>query len=436
MRPPAIVVERLLIRLLSDEESLRYLAMEGIEVEILPTEAMREVVTWALNYRLDGGRAPTTYVITERFGNDMFTDREIDLDEEPPKETIEWILTTLNAVFVERESRRIARQMGAAVKAAADEDVVDVLAEQAAELAAVVQAVTPRRTRVDMRTGMADVLASYDRTVARGGQPEGLLFGLPPVDNHICGIQPSEMGMLIAPTKTGKSFALDFAAYNEWARRQPTVLFTMENSIEMTQQRIACMALHISLERLMRGTLEEAELKLLREWVNDELPKSDTPLHILHPNPSLRTPQALVQQAQALGATNLIVDQLTFMHAVEGRRHESEPQEVARIVHDFKALIGTGRHIMSLLMANQVTRKGTERASSTGFLGLGDSANSSEADRTPDFIFGLYASEQNRRYGRMELQMLGARRVPLKNFVCSWHLDVGRIAVISESVPA
>jgi hypothetical protein len=425
------IAERALVRMLTDNQSLVVLSRDGIETDILPTEEIREVVQWALDYRSEGGRAPTRAALKDRF-EDVLNDNEIDLDEEV-EETLEWVLTKLHSSFAHRTTNRWTRELATDIAEAPDEDKVDVLAAKAAELASIVQMLAPRRSQIDMRRGGKSLLEDYHRVVASGGLPEGLLFGLPEIDNYTRGIHDGELAMVAAPSKMGKSFVLDFTAVEEWQRGRIAALFTLENSIPMTMQRMACKALNISLSGLAHGTLDDEDVAKVEWWVNDVLVKSEVPLHIFNPPPSMRTPQAMVQQARAVGADSIILDQLTFMEAVArpgGRSRESQSEEVGRILHDLKALISTGRWQIPCLTAHQMNREGTELAEKTGKLVMTKMANSSETERTIDWGFGLYASHDQRVTNRMEWQTMAARRAEeYINFELNWHIDVGRWSV-------
>jgi replicative DNA helicase len=774
------LAESTLIRLLSDTESLTYLTIDRMEPEVIPTEAFREVIDWSLRYLGESGRAPTVVALHDRFTEDFFNDREIDLTD-IPEETIEWATTKLRSTFVFKNSAVFSRELATSVADAPDEERVDILAEKAAELAALVQLVTPRRSRVDLRQGAEQLWEGYLKTKASGGAPEGLLFGLPEFDAYTHGIHDSELALVPAPPKTGKaqpldglvmtptgprrmgdlhvgdsvvgsnglptrivavhpqgaipiyrvdvtdhtslevsgghlwmvqsnddrqagysgrvrttmeirdlligghgrktylpvsapvefeplgtlpldpyllglllgngsltkevgftagdheqiealesvcppgisltlranplerclkgrgsgslnpvtaalrdlglmglrsiqkfipevylrasiedrwallqglmdtdggvektrstystssfrlaqdvqqlveslggtagrqeklhptysykaeilvgqpstiltvrpalnlgcpfrlprkvaawertrpakhcppvrkieaveyvgvkeaqcitvaatdslyladhclvthnSWILDFIAQKEWCRDRVVSLFTLENSIEMTQMRLGCLALGISVEELMTGTLDDDDQEKLRQWVFDVLAKSDVPLHIFNPPPSMRTPQAIVQQANAVGTESLIIDQLTFMEAVKGRSRERQDEEIGRMMHDLKSLISTGRHQMPCVLAHQINRDGTKRAASTGKLDMGDLANSSETERTSDWVFGLNATPDQVVTNRMELQTLACRRVKPKHYELFWYIDVGRILVKRE----
>jgi replicative DNA helicase len=425
----SLQAEQTLIKLLVDTDSITILAREGLHPELLPTPELREVMSWALAYRTESGKAPTVAALTDRFSEDFFRDAEIEWDEdEPVEESIEWAMTKLHSDYVRKQGQIFSRELATAISEASDEERVDALAVKAAELAAIVQTVAPRRGMADVREAGARMLEEYRITAERGGAPHGLLFGMDQIDEYTGGIRDGELAMVAAPTKVGKSFVLDFTAVTEWENERVTALFTLENSIEMTMRRLACRALHVSLDGLEKGSLDAEDTEKVEWWVHDVLTASEVPLHIINPPPSMRTPQAMMQQAISLSADSLIVDQLTFMEAVRPSSREGQPERVGRIMHDMKALISTGRHQIPCLMAHQVKRDGKSASDKTGKLQAEDMANSSEVERTVDWLFGLYQSHDQKMVHRLEWQTLAARRASTtRHFECLWELDNGRI---------
>ena len=234
------------------------------------------------------------------------------------------------------------------------------------------------------------------------------------------------------PPGTGKSFLANLVAYNEWRRGRNTTIFTLENSILMTQMRIACCALNVNVEDLQTGSLSEPEVERLREWCNDELTASATPLNIINPDIVNRSPQALVQAARAFETESLIIDQLTHIEAVDPGAREQRNQQVATIVRTLGNLINSGRDPLPCLLMHQVNREGVKRAASTGRIEMGDMAESSEIERSASVVMALWQSEEHRAVGRMQIQMLKQRRVKPMSWDLSWAPWMGMVSVVNE----
>lgn len=231
---------------------------------------------------------------------------------------------------------------------------------------------------------------------------------------------------------THNSFLANKVAHDEWTRGRNTTIFTLENSILMTEMRIACCALRISIEELQTGTLDDADKARLDEWCNDVLRQSDTPLNILNPDIVNRSPQAIVQAARAYETESLIIDQLTHIEAVDPMAREQRNQQVATIVRTLGNLINSGRDPLPCLLMHQVNREGVKAAAASGRIEMGHMAESSEIERSSSVVMALYQSDEHRAVQRMQLQMLKQRRVKPKTWDLQWAPWMGQVSVINE----
>ena len=60
-------------------------------------------------------------------------------------------------------------------------------------------------------------------------------------------------------------------------------------------------------------------------------------------------------------------------------------------------------------------------------------AEGSEVERTADLIYGGYQSPEQRSLRQLQVQMLGARRVAIKNWILNWRPEVGIIKYKQEA---
>lgn len=416
--------------LLTDTESVEEMVRHGINVKIVPTVPFREVVAWSLTYYQTSAVAPTSDVLRERFGPDLFTDNQIDLDDDV-EETIEWAIADLEGTYVQQQIGMFTRKLATEIGSAAPEERVSRLSELASELSGYVLELQPRTTHIDIRESGPSLLAEYEIASTTEGV-RGMMLGIPQIDEHLGGIWDGELVTVAGPPGTGKSFLANYTAHHEWARGRATTLFTLENSILMTQMRIACAALHFDIKALQSGTLDDADKAALEEWCNDVLLKSDTPLNIISPDIANRSPQALIQAARAYDTQSLIIDQLTHVEAVDSNSRDKRNEEVAKIVRTLGNLINTGRQKMPCLLLHQVNREGVKHASQTGRVQMGHMAESAEIERTSSVVGVLYQSEDHRALNRMQFQMVKQRRVEPRHWDLSWRPWQGLIHVQNE----
>lgn len=229
---------------------------------------------------------------------------------------------------------------------------------------------------------------------------------------------------------THNSYGLCWAALNEWRAGRPVALITLENAVDMMVDRIACLACNVDASMWQRGTSPSDDVERVRTWV-DEVIKAESGLWVLRPEPGRRTPENLVRQAQLRGAASVCIDQLTFVeHPDPGRKPRHEV--VRDIMHLLKAAVTSGSTSMPCLIAHQINREGVKRAAKVGYHTMEDLAESSEVERTADWVFALYQTEDQRIARRALLQILAARRERIKNWLLHWDIAVGNIGTIEE----
>jgi archaellum biogenesis ATPase FlaH len=418
---------------ITDTEGIEVLVSEGLMLEHIPTEDLRPLVEWAIGWYFDAGRvqAPSREAMLEEWGK-YIADNGIELpDEDVEIDTPRWAVQLLKANYVQTVAGRFQLEMGREMGAADPQDRVRIFAEFADQIGGLSLSLVPKRVSVEVREGLASSLARYEERAANPGV-RGMLLGLAPIDEHLSGIRPGELGVVAAGAKTGKSLMCMYVAKSEFERDRCTSLFTLEMSVDETYDRMACFALAIDHTRYLRGELTADEVEEIRQYVEDVL-KSTThgTLHVIKPEPGQRTPEAMLRMARMRDTESLIIDQLTFMeHPSEGKKKRDEV--IRDKMHDLKNGLTTGRNEMSCLLAHQINREGVKAAKTTGFLSMEYMADGAEVERTVDLAFGLYQSQTERTAQMMKFQMLAARRLPPKDWYLAWRISKGSIKVLRE----
>jgi hypothetical protein len=418
-----------LIQHLVDPESLDTLVREGLDIACIPTEDLHKVYRFALDYFHHSGRtkAPSVGVLRAEYG-DLLDDLDIDINEDP-EDSVEWAIDDLKGSYIYKESQSFNKRFAASMSEAETAERVEVLAEHASELVALSMRLESHESKVDAREGMPEAMLRYEARALDREQVYGIRFGLPMIDNYTRGIHDGELAVLAAGPKTGKSYFLDMVALREWQAGRTSVLYTLENSVEMTLDRIACLATNVESREWQHGECSEEEIARVRGWI-EEVQHSEAPLHIIQPEPGQRTVEAMVRQAQILDADSLLIDQLTFIEPKDERapRH----LQIREILHTLKAMISTGRGRIPCLIAHQINREGVKAADKVGYLEMYHMAEGSEVERTVDWAFGLYRSETERAAQQAKFQTLASRREDTRHFQLTWAIDTGFINVRSE----
>jgi replicative DNA helicase len=420
---------------LTDVDALEVVARDGLDPECIPTEDMRQVVSWAVDRFFESGqtKAPSRAALLSTW-SEVIDGAKVELvDEDEEVDNIEWALEDLRSRWVHKQFQVASKDAGRAMAEATPAERLEVLAEQVAILQDMSLRVQSHADRREGVQGIKESLVRYDDRALTGHRTIGLTFGLPMVDQHLFGVHPGELCVLAAPPATGKSFWHCFAALNEWRQGRRTVLFTLENSVEMTFDRMACLGSGVDARRYQRGLCTDEEVARVRAWVDQHGEDMQDVVEVIMPPEGARTVQAMVRQAQSLGGQSLLIDQLTF---VEHPRPAGKARhEVLRdIMHELKTSISTGRHKMSCLLTHQINREGQKAAEKADRLEMYMLAEASEVERTADQVLGLYQSGEMRVSQQALLQVLKARREDTNAWDLIWRPAHGMIQVMGEAV--
>lgn len=422
--------ERILIQHLTDPDSLDTIAREGIAFEVIPTEALRPLVGFALDYYFANGRAKAPSVAAiradEKYANAL-DDAEIDIEVDPD-DSVEWAIDDLKATFVYRQVGTFNKNFATAMADAEMADRIAVLSEHATELIRLSMSLESHQFLVDGREAMTERMLAYEAREADKGNIQGMTFGLPEFDSYTFGIHPGELAILAAPPKTGKSYFLDWVFLKEWQRGRSPVLFTLENSVEMTLDRIACLATKVPSGAWQHGECTAEQIDLVRSWIDQNVINAERPFWVIQPEPGKRSVEAMVRQAQVLDGDSLLIDQLTFIEWTSDPRRPRH-ERIGDGLHTLKALISATRDRLPCLLAHQINREGVKAAKKLGYLEMEHLAESAEVERTADWVFGAFASHDEKVRGLLKLQTLAARRENEKHFEMAWNVDLADIRI-------
>lgn len=423
--------ERCLVQHLVIPQSLRILLDEDITSDMFPTEDIRPVWDFAIEYWHREGTgdilvAPSPEAMRIHFDN-VLREHQIDLDVEP-EDLISWGIDCLKGAWVDRQWQSWVRDFSGQMSGADLLQKGDVLNEG-------INLMMEMQRRMSRRGEMVDVRYAFDRhmevyaeraALRASGVVDGAIFGLPMVDEHMLATRPGELTVLAAGPKTGKSYLLAWGAYQHWLSGGSPTLATLENSVEMTLDRLACMILHIDSRRWQNGECTDEEIERVRAWQRD-LATHERPFMVIQPEPGKRTLEQLLRTSRMYGDA-LYVDQLTFLEFPKGMERRPRHEQIGYSLHEGKASISSGFSKHALVMAHQINREGVKAARASGRLEMYHMAEASEVERTADWVLGLWQSRGLRDIGRAWLQTLASRRADLVNWDLVWRPWIGDIA--------
>lgn len=414
---------------LTDVESIESIANEDLDLSIIPNEFGRTLVQWCVEYFFTSGktRAPSLELIHATWGHRL-NDAGISLGDGTETDTVRSALHTLRDQYLHFQHQRHLAEMAREMSEADPIDRHRILNEHAQKLFTLVDSTSSKAAETEAKTSVGDQLASYITRQQEGLSYEGMSLGIPEIDEHIYGIHPGEILVFAAISGAGKSWAAAYSAIKEWRAGRDVVLFTLENTVEDTWDRVICIAAGIDYGRWQRGTCNEGELMRAHMFL-EEVETKQSRLHVISPDPHKRTPTAVIQKAFLLDVDSVIIDQLTFMeHPSPGRKPRHEV--VRDIMRELAVLITTGSKHLPVILLHQINRDGYRHAMSTGKLEMIHLAEGAEVERTATFVLGLLRSKDQVASGEATIQMLKARRVPLQAWELTWEPQVGFIRVI------
>lgn len=428
--------ERVLLSHLTETASLEVLSSEGFATdqgcEVLSSELSRAVVRWAIGIYFESGRQVpiTKLMIDETWGMEL-EQLDVVIDDQTELESIEWVIDDLRAAFAGKVAHDFATKLAVAVgEEAHAPDRVQVLLDYSHELFSITRTLVSRRQESDATQGLEMALASYYQRVEANSHLEGLTFGLPSIDNHTKGIHLGETAVFAAPSGAGKSWVGLKATFEEWRRHRKSILFTLENSLPMTFDRLACVGAGVLYEAWQEGKCSEAEVLRVKQLIEEMRDTPWCPL-IVQPGRGERTMTAMVRKAFTEDAVSLVVDQLSFVEeTTKGGKGRNRWAAFGDMMHELHDEIAEGKEKLSALVLHQINREGIKEAAKNGRFYMEHLAEAAEIERTADFVFAVYRSDDHKVQGLAAWQQLKARRVgPHEDWPMVWDLSRGHIAV-------
>lgn len=414
------------------------MAKIGIEPEIIPTSDMRRVVQWCLDYYFRTGRlqAPSRDAILSDWRS-VIEDNEIDLGDGTETDDVAWAIESLKAQYIYGRASAFNLEFGTALAKSEPYERLALLDLYAQEMFGLVLSLQDRTATVEGPQGFTNALREYEARVARGGLLEGIQFGLPEVDAHFFGLHPGELGVLAGIPKVGKSFFLLLVAWFMYRMLHAVVvLYTLENSVPMTYDRLACMATGIDYSEWQQGNVPPEIIDTRIRPLIEQMQNGDEHggrLIVIQPEPGKRDPANLVRGAQLLGCNALLIDQLTFVEAPETeQRGRSKNEEVRDIMRLTKILISAPPNPISCLMAHQINREGQKAADRVGHLEMYHLADGSEVERASDLVLALYQNGDDAMFGHVKLQTLASRRRDIRHWNLLYRPWAGVVQVLGE----
>lgn len=418
---------------LTDVDALEQLAKIGLDEQCIPTHAMRPVVAWALDYYFRTGQmqAPSRDALMESWGQ-VIEDAEVEIAEVDIQiDDIQWAIKALKAHYAMWKFQQWQKEAAEKIASSVLDERVASLEIVTGDLVQVTLSLRDLTAEVEGVQGYTQALADYRKREAEALKSRGMTFGIAEIDEFTYGIHEGELAVMAAGPKTGKSVAMALFLLNEWRQGRRSTLYTLENSVKMTYDRLICMHLGIDHDAFRRGTASEEDTHRVEVFLKERGADLEDLIRVVQPQKGQRTVEWMTRHARTLRTESLFIDQLTFVEP--SHRSLRGPEAIKDIMHDLKLAISTGHNPIPTALAHQINREGMREAKKNGWLEMYMLAEGSEVERTADWVFGLYASPDERKAQMIKWQTLATRRGSSnKNWRMAWRPWVDQVEALGE----
>jgi replicative DNA helicase len=255
--------------------------------------------------------------------------------------------------------------------------------------------------------------------IQAGEIPEAVTFGFAAIDAAYQGLREDEFAVVAAFTKVGKSYILCKQALTAANQGKKVVLFSLENSEELTYARLTALAGRLPMSRVSDATLPPGQRDVFRALVGEEVFDR---IYVLNPRSrSSRVMEELYYQAYSVNADVLIGDQLS--HVENPGRWDSDWRMMGDNAQKAKVLTMETR--IPSIWAAQLNRGASKKKTPD----MSNMARSLGIGQEADWVFFLSKEDlPNRRI----LNCDTARRGEEKKWSLAFEFDPMVIEVLRE----
>jgi replicative DNA helicase len=423
-------VEIAFLQHLTDLDSMEVIIADGLDPEILATSDFRAIYEYAINFYFDSDKTravniqalETYHVSAGRSFKDVLDDHEVAIEEDPEL-PIRDVIEKLKGQYAYAEAGGWSRRFVTEVADAASPDRSKVISQGATELMRIAYRLTPRRFQVEGAYGVSKALTDYEARLKTEANRQGLSLGLKELDDHTFYVHPGEVAIIGAAPKVGKSNWSLRCLLDDWRRGRTVGLFSLENPIDMTFDRVICHAVSVDSQKFQAGECNEGELQRFYAF-KEQVDAAPNKFHVLSPPKGQRTVEFMIRQAMILDCDSIIMDQLS--HIEHSSPRNKQRNEIVRdIMQDLHLGASTGPVDVPIVCFAQISRKGKADADKRGYHLLDDFAESSEVEKSASIACTIYQNIEDRIVHEALFQIVAARRVDLKSWDINWVPSMG-----------
>ena len=283
-----------------------------------------------------------------------------------------------------------------------DGDMVQGYKEARTHLMARLAELEQRETGVlpsqDIRECADELLIEYEE--AKKGREPGIMTGFAEIDRLTNGFQRGELAIFCAYTGEGKTQLLLNIGYNAAVYQQKNVVMvSLEMPMHQVRRRLISRHTNhhrfglpggIDYQRIKNGKLDSAEEKLYTGVIADWRDSTDYGRFTVLQISKYDTVKVLAEKLMYLRSRQeidlVVLDYASLMASI--RRRSDRREEIVEVIEGLKALTlsfneGEG---LTMVTANQISRKAREEADTLRRYGLNFASETSAIEKNADFL--------------------------------------------------
>lgn len=393
--------ERSIIPHYTNVETMQQMLDAGVNEELFANEELRKIFLFSRQYFLD---AKMKFAVSPKVLNEEF-EQYFKVNGYPSED--EYITLPHIISKLKQQYKRI--QATTAIRSSS-ENLLEMPDEA---IAALIQDLS----RIQMNTTTADRLEIYgenfedrveayvERAVPGTRDKLGVPMGWGEVTTETGGLKVGELAVVVGYAGVGKSWVLSKMALEAAKSGKRVYYATLENSKEMTMDRLDCLVSGVPYREYERGELTPSQKARLEE-AKDEIKTFDNLLIDAPRHRNERTAIELYSRASFFGADVIIGDQLSHIYNPSPIKNNDPFLRMGDTIVQVSDL--TRSFDMASIWAAQFNRDSQKGKGKKGE--LHQIALSAEVERYVDFAMSISATAEMRREEKTLLYIMKARR--------------------------
>ncbi len=388
--------DRLLVSKALQTGGVERLIAGGIAARHFYDRDSKKVWNYLVDHLTEYKSPPSLRIVEEKF-----PEYELDISSD----SLDFIRDQFVTAVKRREAVEAVRDLSSIIDTNEFKDISrieELFLDKARDLAQIVPAGNTARF-----SDMAQRIAMY-RERKDSGEPPGMLFGIPPLDEVTLGVQSHEYVTIAGPTGMGKTTLDLLFSLNHYLDGFTPMIISLEMSDEEIFRKIDAMAVGLKQQALKAMELSPNDMKRWEEWAERAEKASE---NIIIVDVDDATPERVYAEASRWKPDILSVD---YIQLLEAPKHLRQSWERVGYVSKSMKQIAKQLKVPVYGLAQTNTESFEDGAK------LGNLGQSRDIGRHSDIVIGLAQDEEQFSMNQLEVRVLKNRGGPKKVVYLLW----------------